>query len=300
MKQKVFTWLASFSLLISACGKIDAPVVIPTIIMTVTIAPTQTVQPTSTIDPTPAPQLIEVEERKISLQCMGKGSPLVILESGLGVYSGTWYRVFPEVAKFTSVCLYDRPGLGMSEPGHLPRTSKQMVAELHELLTKAEVPAPYILVGQSFGGLNIHLYSSIYPDEVVGMVFVDAIHPDLDQRIESLLTPAQVQERRDDLERNQEDIKFEDILTSEAQVRAAAPLPDMPIIVIRHGLPFEGGADWPTAQVEALWEELQNDLAKLSSHSKVVVAENSHHRIEEDRPDVVSAAIHEIFNQVHK
>lgn len=83
-------------------------------------------------------------------------------------------------------------------------------------------------------------------------------------------------------------------------MRAAPTIPDLPIIVIRHGLPFEGGADWPTAKVESLWVELQNDLATLSSQGKVIVAENSHHRIEEDRPDVVLAAIQEIFNQVHK
>ena len=165
---------------------------------------------------------------------------------------------------------------------------------------KAQVSAPYILVGQSFGGLNIHLFASTYPDEVVGLVFVDAIHPDLDKRLEPLLSPTQVQERHDDLERNQEGITFEDILTSEDQVRAARPIPDVPLIVIRHGLPFEGGPDWPTAQVESLWEELQNDLSKLSSQGKIIVAQNSHHRIEEDRPDVVITAIKEIFDKVQK
>ena len=300
MKNKLLVSITSLSLLISACSPARSPRIAPTISPTATVAPTQTAEPTSTMEPTPAPQLIEVEGRKMSLQCMGSGSPAVILESGLGVYSGTWYKVFPEVAKFTRVCVYDRFGLGLSEPGPKPRTSEPMVAELHELLTKAEVPAPYILVGQSFGGLNIHLYASTYPDEAVGMVFVDAIHPDLDKRLEPLLSPAQVQQRREELELNQEGIKFEDILASEDQVRLAPPLPDVPIIVIHHGLPFEGGADWPTVQVESLWEELQNDLARLSSQGKVMVAENSHHRIEEDRPDVVVAAIQEVFNKVHK
>jgi pimeloyl-ACP methyl ester carboxylesterase len=269
MKKKSLILIVILCLFIPACSQLSA------------------ITPTPTVQPTPAPQLIEVEGRKLSIQCMGSGSPVVILESGLGVYSGTWYKVFPEVAKFTRVCLYDRYGLGSSEPGLPPHTSEHMVAALHELLAKAQVPAPYLLVGQSFGGLNIHLFASTYPQEVAGMVFVDAIHPDLDTRIEAL-------------ELNQEGIKFEDILASEDQVRAAGPIPTVPIIVLRHGLPFEGGADWPTEKVEALWEELQNPLAKLSSDSKVIVAENSHHRIEEDRPDVVIAAIQEIFNKVHK
>jgi pimeloyl-ACP methyl ester carboxylesterase len=175
-----------------------------------------------------------------------------------------------------------------------------MVAELHGLLMKSNVPAPYILVGQSFGGLNIHLFASTYPQEVVGLVFVDAIDPDFDKRLEPLLSPAQVQQRREELELNQEGIKFKDILASEDLVRAAGPIPNVPIIVIQHGIPFDGGADWPTQKVETLWTELQNDLANLSSKGKVIVAESSHHRIEEDRPDVVIAAIQEIFNEVHK
>jgi pimeloyl-ACP methyl ester carboxylesterase len=250
--------------------------------------------------PTPAPQWIKVQGRKLSIQCWGNGSPVVILESGLGVYSGTWYKVAPEVAKFTRVCIYDRYGLGLSEAPLTPRTSDHMVAELHELLTKAQVPPPYILVGQSFGGLNIHLFASTYSKEAVGLVFVDAIHPDFDRRLEPLLSPAQAQQRREELELNQEGIKFKDILASEELVRVAGPIPDVPVIVLRHGLPFEGGANWPTEKVEALWEELQNDLATLSSKGKVIVAENSHHRIEEDRPDVVIAAIWKIFDQVHK
>jgi pimeloyl-ACP methyl ester carboxylesterase len=302
MRPGIVCFIVLLCLINSACNQAQPTLQIPTIepTSTLTIVPTPTVQPTSTIEPTPAPQLIEVQGRKLSIQCLGDGSPVVILESGLGVYSGTWYKVVPEIAKFTRVCIYDRYGLGLSEPPLTPRTSDHMVAELHELLTKAQVSPPYILVGQSFGGLNIHLFASTYPQEVVGLVFVDAIHPDFDNRLEPLLSPAQAQQRREDLELNQEGIKFKDILASEDQVRAAGPVPDVPIIVIRHGIPFEGGADWPTEKVEALWEELQNDLATLSSQGKVILAENSHHRIEEDRPDVVIAAIQEIFKQVHK
>lgn len=256
--------------------------------------------PTPSPEPTPAPQSIEVQGHHLSIQCMGEGSPVVVLESGLGVYSGTWYKVFPDVARFTRVCRYDRFGLGTSDPIAGPRTSARMVAELHELLEKAQITAPYILVGHSLGGLNIHLFASSYPEEVAGLVFLDAIHPELDTRIEEILSPAQAQQRREELEMNPEGIKFADILASEDQVRSAGPIPDVPIIVIRHGLPFEGGPDWPTGKVEALWEELQADLAALSPQGKVIIAENSHHRIQEDRPDIVAAAIREIFDQVKK
>ncbi len=84
----------------------------------------------------------------------------------------------PEVAKFARTVSYDRAGLGWSDGGPNPRTSEQIVAELHILLTNAKIPKPYILVGHSFGGLNIRLYTDTYPQEVAGMVFVDTSHED--------------------------------------------------------------------------------------------------------------------------
>jgi pimeloyl-ACP methyl ester carboxylesterase len=218
----------------------------------------------------------------------------VILEGGLGVYSGTWHAVMPMVAGTTRVCRFDRAGLGQSERGPMPRTSKRMVAELHALLTKGRIQDPYVLVGHSFAGLNIRLYANTYPKEVAGLVLVDAVHPDLDVRIEKLLSAEQVADRRAELELNQEGIRFRDILTSEAQVRKAKPPPDVPLMVIRHGLPFESGPGWPADAVEKLWADLQNDLATLTPQGEVIVAAASHHRIQEDQPDGVSGVIEQV------
>jgi hypothetical protein len=263
-------------------------------------APRATATPTGSPTSAALSQLIDVGGHKLWLECEGSGSPAVILEAGLGVYSGTWHDVMPNVAAVTHVCRYDRAGLGESEPGPKPRTSKRMVAELHTLLVKSGVPQPYVLVGHSLAGLNIHLYASTYPQDVVGLVFVDAIHPDLDVRIEKLLSAEQAAERRVDLERNQEGVRFRDILASEAQVKAAGPVPNVPLVVIRHGLPFEGGSGWPTDAVERLWSGLQSDLAKLTSQGHVMVAAHSHHRIQEDEPEVVSSAIEQVVRAARR
>src|SRR6185503_10870952 len=92
--------------------------------------------------------------------------------------------VLPAVAEFTRVCAYDRPGTyaeikgeivpSRSDPVAQPRTAPEMVEELHALLQAAEVPGPYVLAGHSFGGFMARLYASTYPDEVVGLVLVDA------------------------------------------------------------------------------------------------------------------------------
>ncbi len=121
-------------------------------------------------------KLINVGGYRLHINCIGTGSPTVILDAGLGGSSLDWSLVQPEVATFTRVCSYDRAGYGWSDYGPKPRTSGRIVAELHTLLIGAGIPGPYILVGQSFGGLNVRLYAYTYPQEVAGMVLVDASH----------------------------------------------------------------------------------------------------------------------------
>lgn len=129
----------------------------------------------------PLGKLVDVGGYRLHLYEMGSGrreGPTIVFEAGMGCSCLDWCKVQPEVAKFAHAVSYDRAGLGWSDSGPNPRTSEQMVAELHTLLTNANVPKPYILVGHSFGGLNIRLYADTYPQEVVGMVFVDTSHED--------------------------------------------------------------------------------------------------------------------------
>lgn len=114
----------------------------------------------------------------LSIDCRGQGSPTVVLDSGLGVPAVGWNPVETEVAKFTRVCSYDRAGYGWSDESSAPRTSMQIVKELHALLEAANEKGPYIVVGHSFGGFNVRVYNGQYPNEVVGMVLVDSSHED--------------------------------------------------------------------------------------------------------------------------
>lgn len=126
----------------------------------------------------PPGQMIDVGGYKLHLYSIGKGGPAVIIDSGLGGLSSDWGLVQTEIAKFTQVVTYDRAGLAWSESSPYPRTSKQIIQELHTLLKNAKIPKPYILVGHSFGGNNIQLYAATYPDEVLGLVLVDSCHVD--------------------------------------------------------------------------------------------------------------------------
>ncbi|HEX8838011.1 MAG TPA: alpha/beta hydrolase [Candidatus Acidoferrum sp.] len=117
----------------------------------------------------------------LNLNCVGQGSPTVILDSGLGVPAAGWDLVMPDVAKFARVCSYDRAGYGWSSAGPMPRTSEQIVKELHALLGASIEKGPYVLVGHSFGGYNVRVYADRYPTDVAGLVFVDTSHEDQEQ-----------------------------------------------------------------------------------------------------------------------
>src|SRR5574341_43992 len=131
----------------------------------------------------PPGQLVDVGGYDMYLYCTGKDSPTVILVSGLDDFSIAWSLVQPEIAKTTRVCSYDRAGLGWSEASPTPRTSENMVEELHTLVVNANVAPPYVMVGHSFGGALAQLYIHNYPDDVVGLALVDAAPTDLFVRI---------------------------------------------------------------------------------------------------------------------
>jgi pimeloyl-ACP methyl ester carboxylesterase len=132
----------------------------------------------------PAPgEMVDIGGHRLHINCVGQGSPTVILESGLGTMSADWANVQPEVAETTRVCAYDRAGTGWSEPGPEARDPRQIAGELHTLLGNAGIDGPYVLVGHSFGGLYVRMYAARFPKEVKGMVLVDASHPDMWTRL---------------------------------------------------------------------------------------------------------------------
>ncbi len=101
-------------------------------------------------------------------------SPTIVLDHSLGGVEG--YAIVDALATFGNVCIYDRAGYGWSDQSPRARTSETIVEELDRLLTQAEVKAPYILVGDSFGSYNMRLYAHRFPEKVVGLVLTDGLH----------------------------------------------------------------------------------------------------------------------------
>lgn len=259
--------------------------------------------------------------RRMWLACRGSGAPVVILEAGSGNDADNWdtaglppgsaqTAVLPGVAQFTRVCAYDRPGTvgrdleqrGRSDPAPMPRTAAEMVADLNAMLRAADVPGPYVLAGHSFGGLVARLYAATYPDDVVGLVLIDAAHEDYYDQQRAVLTPEQwaaisgsaTAEAFPGQERIDTD-------ASAAKMRRAAtdaPLRPMPLVVVTHGRPWDWPPDFPAADLEAIWLPLQEHLAALAPDGRLVVAEESGHFIPGDQPEVVVAAIRQVVEAV--
>jgi pimeloyl-ACP methyl ester carboxylesterase len=222
------------------------------------------------------------------------------MDSGLGASSSDWFLVQPSLAPFARACIYDRAGLGKSDPGPAPRTSAQMIKELHALLAAAKIEGPYVLVGQAEGGLNMQLFAKLYKDETAGIVLVDAVHPDLDTRYISVLTPEQEQQREAGISSTREHATYADTHESGAQVRAAGPLPNVPMVVLRHGLDLPQPPGWPVAEIERIWLQMQQELAAMIPGSKLIVAEQSRHFITVSQPEMVVQSIQDVLSTLHK
>src|SRR3712207_91810 len=108
----------------------------------------------------PPGEMVDVKGYSLHINCVGQGSPTVLLDGGSGEISASWILVQQEVSDTTRVCAYDRAGMGWSEMGPEPRDAKQISGELHTLLTKAGIEGPYVLVGHSFGGMYMQTYAA--------------------------------------------------------------------------------------------------------------------------------------------
>lgn len=124
----------------------------------------------------PSGQLVDVGGYRLHLQSMGedRGGPTVILDAAAGSFSAEWAWVQPEVARFTQVVAYDRPGQGHSDAPPTPRDAPALINDLRTALRASGIEGPYILVGHSMGGLFMRTFAKLYPQEVAGMVLVDS------------------------------------------------------------------------------------------------------------------------------
>ncbi len=262
-------------------------------------------------------KLINIGSHSMHLFCVGEGLPTVVLEAGLGGLSLEWIKVQAELSTHTRVCAYDRSGYGWSEKSPRQRTSSNIANELHQLLSIARVPGPYVMVGHSFGGYTAQMFSSRHHTSTAGMVLIDASHSEQVERFREIgLNTAPVKRVthvRYSPPRLPENLPVEaqmttfqllveghtmptiaaeyiDFYTSAQQVAAELRIPNVPVMVLTRGI---GG--WKNSEngksYEQLWQTLQSELARMSPTSAHLWASKSGHHVHLDQPSLTVNAI---------
>lgn len=299
--------LASVVVLLSACSSADGP--LPT-----GFSPTGSATAAGADRSGP----VDIGDgREIYLECHGSGSPTVVLVSGLGDSAEIWNlppdqanpkpTVYGDVATFTRVCAYDRPGTNGSRSTAVaqPTSAQTSADDLEKLLTASGEAAPFVLVGHSYGGPIIRLFASEHPTQAGALVLVDALSEDL----QAGLTPEE-QALFEDLNAPPAEpgAEFFDFNTVVAELRQSAPVPDVPVTVLTADIPqltpellasgqLPPGVDQKFA--DSLWAAqmaAQKNLPGKFQHSVHVTNTRSDHYIQRGNPRLVIDSIREIVD----
>ena len=266
--------------------------------------------------------------RKMYLECRGAGSPVVVIVAGARASAEDWTRakpgklnVFSEIARFTRVCAYDRPGTPVGEqPSRSdavpqPVTAGDAAADLHALVAAVHIATPFVIVAHSYGGLIARLYAMTYPADVNGMVLVDTLTEGLqvaetpkEWAIQRVLLNGDLTEAL----RLYPPIERVDADRSFAQIRAASPIKPMPLIVLSADRPWgpmvpkliadgELPANIPPDfgyVTDRAQKVAQAKLATLVPGARHVTNTNSGHEIHKDQPQLVVNSIRDIVDAV--
>ena len=235
---------------------------------------------------------VQISECKLYAKLVGEnnGKPTVIMDAGYGDYSKAWDSIIGAISTFSNVLIYDRAGLGKSETSSNPRTSCQMVKELKKLLIEAKIKPPYILVGHSFGGVNMRMFATEFQNEVFGLVLVDSTPEDYRERFLPTMSQdfQQAYNKQFVYEGN-----YEEFMESLKQLKETRQKLNVPLIVLS-----AGKKDHYSKASQQLWNEMQREILQISSDGELVIAENSAHYIQNDEPEVVVSAIKKLLDSV--
>jgi pimeloyl-ACP methyl ester carboxylesterase/ketosteroid isomerase-like protein len=276
-------------------------------------------------------RMVDIGGLRLLLDCVGTGSPTVIIDGGAGTWSVHYRHIQDALAGDTRVCTFDRAGLGRSGAAPGPRTSSDGVTELHALLRAAEIEPPYVLVGHSYGGYGALIYHRRYANEVAGVVLVESGHRQQWERLPAEIwasveaavpamfafadavaadqipaaelppwpgdLPAEHRAEyeqavlRPELHRTIAE-EFAGARVSAHQVPSEG-LEDLPLVVLSAGRSFDAfiGTGMPIEPANQVWTELQRELASLSSSATHLISEAATHDIHRDDPGMVVDAI---------
>lgn len=249
-----------------------------------------------------------VGSRLLYAEIHGASAPTVVIESGstmAGTSDPGWRSFTEALAGECSVFLYDRAGLGRSDPFERPRPLSSFAADLRAVLQSARAAPPYLMVGCSLGGMIVTHYASLHPQEVCAVLLLDPPHPEINLRTLDILPLARPEEppalaafRQTAWQEQYEplaavDAEALDFPASIIEARACWNLGDIPLLILTAGVnAYEDGfpAD-AAAAYEAAWLDCQRAYAALSTRGEQRMVVDSTHVIHYEQPDLVLAEI---------
>ena len=287
----------------------------------------------------PPGEMIDIGTHKLHTLAMGEGEPVVLLDTGSGDNLLTWTGIQSEIASFTRVIAYDRPGLGWSERGITPYSLEFILETLHQLINALQLSAPLILVGHSIAGINVRQFAYRFPDLVAGLVLIDGSHEGQDARqpegddpdaailenIRDLSTktfedvlmqfigePAQFFEMPEEQQRMFERYRPEYLkylveakdcdagLTSLGD-DALQSLGDIPLTVLT-AMTSDDSPEMEASEkaFHKIFQQCQTEISQLSTQGKQIFVEDATHYIHKQQPQHVVDAIREMVALVQK
>lgn len=257
-----------------------------------------------------AHQLVDIGGYRLDVVRAGHGSPVVVFEAGLGDPLQEWASIWPAIAKTTTVVAYSRAGLGNSEPATNPtdRSPRREVTELHTLLARLGLTPPYVLVPRSYGSILSRLYTSLWPNEVAGLVIVEGTHEQQVRRwgmIDSTYPRAfrvffdsvlkTLPPNGADAGETRETVRIQ----MAGGVEGLTPLPDIPIAVLT-SMKSNPNAQYVngTPRGHEVWRELHDEWFRRSRNGIHIETSRGGHSLQEDEPQLVIEAIQFVLDRV--
>jgi pimeloyl-ACP methyl ester carboxylesterase len=246
---------------------------------------------------------LETSKGKIEYHLSGSGKPVIVLiNGGSGPIEG-WMKILPDISETSTVLSYNRLGVGGSDKPKEAQDGRTIIQTLREALEILGVEPPYVLVGHSLGGLYANLFARLYPNEVAGMVFLEASHPkDLALNQSQGKTVKAINHMLsvfDSFSSHKQYNEVNFVKETVNQIQQEDSFPDIPVYVIT------GGKENRMVPADVRHKRLAHQLEYLSlaSNSKHIVAEKSGHFPQLTDPQIVIETIKacvELIDQVKK
>ncbi|QNB01165.1 alpha/beta fold hydrolase [Massilia sp. Se16.2.3] len=241
--------------------------------------------------PRPALELVGGRQLESVTVRNPQAKAVVVFENGSRATLDGWGKVMDAVSPSATVFAYNRPGYANSAAASTPRDGATIVEELRATLKQKGLAPPYVLVGHSLGGLYMQLFARRYPNEVRGLVLVDALYPRVVKKPEDFPWTTRVAKRLFFSKTVQQEI---DAIHHTGEAVLALPaIDDKPIIRLVNqptsatAIAVDFGAFNFDPQTRAL-------VRGLYPKAKTIVADSSH-QMQSTSPELVAGAIREVL-----